>query len=105
MCVCVTLGMLITPDIDECVPPNPCPTHATCQDTEGSYKCECIAGLSSDSNGACSGKLVESGMSFVCFDDTIQFCRVYVAKFDALLFPQAVVFGLAVLSGPVSYVA
>jgi len=38
---------LFTADIDECSSPdlNKCHANATCTDTEGGYKCQCVCGF------------------------------------------------------------
>ena len=43
-------------DINECDSDNECSTFANCEDTEGSYSCNCKEGYQGDGY-ACSGKL------------------------------------------------
>lgn len=38
------VGRLCQQDINECVASNPCRNGATCQNTEGSYICQCLTG-------------------------------------------------------------
>ncbi|XP_035824838.1 fibrillin-3, partial [Aplysia californica] len=42
-------------DVDECVgvSPSPCPAHADCSNSEGSYLCQCVSGYRETGDGAC----------------------------------------------------
>ena len=46
--------MFYLSDIDECIVSPPCGDNANCNNTEGSYECECKTGFSGDGLN-CSG--------------------------------------------------
>ena len=46
--VSLTLYMYILTDIDECMEYSPCDVNATCNNTIGSFNCECNIGYSGD---------------------------------------------------------
>ena len=47
--------VLLFTDIDECTAESPCHVNATCNNTEGSYVCECNTGFSGD-GFTCEGR-------------------------------------------------
>ena len=49
------IGMLYIIDIDECATSNECSDHANCNDTDGSYWCECWSGFQGDGYN-CTGQ-------------------------------------------------
>ena len=51
----ITSLILPSTDIDECTTESPCHANATCNNTEGSYICECNTGFSGD-GFTCEGR-------------------------------------------------
>ena len=49
-----SIEMFYLSDIDECIVSPPCGDNANCNNTEGSYECECNTGFSGDGLN-CSG--------------------------------------------------
>ena len=66
-------------DIDECTTESPCHANATCNNTEGSYICECNTGF--NGNGlTCEGKFFLIKMSNIRFPVSTLLNEIHISK-------------------------
>ena len=78
--------ILSSPDINECNIDSPCHANATCNNTEGSYTCECIIGF--------------TGNGFTC-DGMLMFIRFAMFSLNFLSRLESVIEKMLFLNGTV----